>query len=477
MLSGCLPVEACCYVGAEPMLWALPSELPDGQWLIGSVGAVVRAQDRSLGDLEETIFQETREFQRRVLQLACQKKADLCSPICPICGRALSRVTHGLSRKIESRFGPIEIHRCRGWCKVCRLWFFPADLVLGLDKGVAASPSVQEAAALTVSKMPVADAQPVLHRLTGLDISQSTLDREARRQGEKARKIRERLDEKACDEKGRWEVTAGLRKELGPGAFTLVIEMDAWNIRERDQWGASGRGVDVNRWHWAYGATVFRLGDRIEKAGGRKVITSRGYVMTREGGDSFVRQVYGEAVRRGLLLAQHVLVIADGAVWIWKIVGDRFAQATMRLDYFHASEHLWAVANEIFGSASSEARAWVEPLLHQLKNGGHLKVLGSLEELVETVEASKKAVVERERNYFRTHKDRLDYKAGTDAGEPIGSGAMESTCRQYQCRFKRPGQFWSTTGDEALMALETLWRNGRWHALYPHSLFYEPSNN
>jgi hypothetical protein len=61
-------------------------------------------------------------------------------------------------------------------------------------------------------------------------------------------------------------------------------------------------------------------------------------------------------------------------------------------------------------------------------------------------------------------------------GEPLGSGAMESTCRQYQVRFKRTGQFWSQTGDEALMCLETFRRNGRWHILFPHSES-DPSKN
>src|SRR5208337_4638524 len=55
------------------------------------------------------------------------------------------------------------------------------------------------------------------------------------------------------------------------------------------------------------------------------------------------------------------------------------------------------------------------------------------------------------------------------ANHPVGSGAIESACRHYQCRFKRTGQFWTTPGDEALMCLETLWRNGRWAQLYPHA--------
>jgi hypothetical protein len=61
----------------------------------------------------------------------------------------------------------------------------------------------------------------------------------------------------------------------------------------------------------------------------------------------------------------------------------------------------------------------------------------------------------------------MDCRAGRRSGEPIGSSAIEATCRQYQCRFKRSGQFWSTGGDESLLCLDTFWRNGRWDLLFP----------
>jgi hypothetical protein len=88
--------------------------------------------------------------------------------------------------------------------------------------------------------------------------------------------------------------------------------------------------------------------------------------------------------------------------------------------------------------------------------------------------------------YFEHHAHRMKYKEiiaareavenGTATAEqiqlahpPLGSGAIESTCRLHQCRFKRTGQFWTTTGDEALLCLESFWRKGRWHELYPHA--------
>jgi len=50
-------------------------------------------------------------------------------------------------------------------------------------------------------------------------------------------------------------------------------------------------------------------------------------------------------------------------------------------------------------------------------------------------------------------------------------------CRQAQCRFKWPGQYWSQRGDESLLCLETFWRNGRWHLLFPHNRQFNLSKN
>lgn len=71
----------------------------------------------------------------------------------------------------------------------------------------------------------------------------------------------------------------------------------------------------------------------------------------------------------------------------------------------------------------------------------------------------------------------MKYKDGRKRHEPVGSGAIESTCRQLQCRFKRCGQFWSTCGDEALLCLEMFWRNDRWKLLFPHAKLTALANN
>ena len=65
-----------------------------------------------------------------------------------------------------------------------------------------------------------------------------------------------------------------------------------------------------------------------ENISGRPVISERGYVVTRRGIEGFRHQLYAEALQRGMLKAEKILVLADGAIWIWNIASDRFKQAT-----------------------------------------------------------------------------------------------------------------------------------------------------
>jgi hypothetical protein len=115
--------------------------------------------------------------------------------------------------------------------------------------------------------------------------------------------------------------------------------------------------------------------------------------------------------------------------------------------------------------------------LRRLDSGNPLRVITDFRTALEGIQDEPRVTVEREIGYFERNQTRLDYAAGRRRGEPVGSGAIESTCRQYQCRFKRTGQFWSRSGDEALLCLETLWRNGRWSRLFPHAGTFDMSRN
>ncbi|MBX3747217.1 MAG: hypothetical protein KF833_18065 [Verrucomicrobiae bacterium] len=485
--------------------WLRDSELQAWQAdLHQRVERVLADGEQGLGFLEEHIEQASLEPRRLALERALQAKAEAVPCLCTTCQGPLRRL-EWLSRSIRSRFGPVEFARAHGWCARCQTWSFPADLALGLAPNATASPFLQEAAALLVSKMPPAQAEAVAQRLLGVPLTRCSLDREARRQGQRAQKLR--AEQNALLDSWDTLQAEATRQNQTPsqGPFTLILEIDAWNIRERDDWGDTEKlralAREPERWHWVYTATCFRLDHRGSTAADRPVISERGYVATRLGIDELFRQLHREAVRRGLWQAADVLVIADGAVWIWNAVADRFPKARQRLDLFHLRQHLWEIAHDLHGRDTPEARAFVQPLLTHIHDDRAADVIAQLDQLRPRLAEAQRLKLERQTQYLRNNLGRMHYQQALAAQqaqrarskkrapaahptsspsplpEPVGSGAIESTARQYQCRFKRTGQFWTQVGDEALLCLETLWRNQRWTDLFPHARLTAKSRN
>jgi len=442
--------------------------------------------EQGLGFIEEHIRQATLQLQRLLVQKARQDKADTVDEKCPDCHARLRDKKRRVPRWIDAYGGKVKLVRTHGWCPHCQRWVFPADRVLGLREDSSASPLVQEMCALLVSKMPAEQAEALCLRVTGRSLSRSTLAREAQRQGESAQLVRQRLlDTPVFIPPASKILKPAPGLEQRPEPFTLVIQIDAWNIRERDHWGQTqkmrARQQKVERWHWVYTATCFRLNHRCTqgrfKTRLRAVITERSYVATRGGIEPLMQQLYYEARARGLGQTKRVLVIADGAVWIWNLAEDRFKDASHRLDLYHANSYLWAVANELHGAGSPEARRWVKPLLKQIRNDQVANVIAQLEDLKPRLTGTAAKAADDTIEYYQNNQKRMKYKQARQRKEPVGSGAIESTCRQLQCRMKRCGQFWSTRGDEALLCLEMFWRNERWELLFPHAKVTAIANN
>lgn len=437
--------------------------------------------EQGLGFIEEHVRQSSLQLQRLLVQKAMQEKADAVDETCPDCHCHLCDKKRRVPKWVDAYCGKVQLLRTHGWCRRCQQWVFPADRALGLRSDSTASPLVQEMCALLVSKMPAEQAEALSLRVTGRSLSRSTLAREAYRQGQNAIEVRQRLiDAPVCP-----PPKSQAKVDPPPEPFTLVIQIDAWNIRERDDWGKTQamrlRCQKIERWHWVYTATCFRLSQRCRKGRfknkQRAIITERSYVATRGGVQALMPQLYYEARARGLGQAQRVLVIADGALWIWNLVDDRFQEAVQRLDLYHANTYLWAVANQLHGAGTPEARHWVKPLLKQIRNDQVANVITQLEGIKPQLDENAAKAAANAIEYYQNNQKRMKYKEARKRNEPIGSGAIESTCRQLQCRMKRCGQFWSTRGDEALLCLEMFWRNERWERLFPHAKLTAVSNN
>ena len=153
---------------------------------------------------------------------------------------------------------------------------------------------------------------------------------------------------------------------------------------------------------------------------------------------------------RGLARLRPVVMLGDGARWIWELAVEHFGACVEILDYYHASQHLWEVARALFGRDTPEAAAWAAPLARRLRDEAAAP---------DPVAAD---VLRRERAFFRTNAARMAYPDFRARGFPIGSGAVESAARHVvQARMKRPGMRWSDPGARAMLALRARLRSGR----------------
>src|SRR6266851_6315946 len=63
------------------------------------------------------------------------------------------------------------------------------------------------------------------------------------------------------------------------------------------------------------------------------------YVARRSKAEDFGKLLYVLAVTYGLQRAHQLVVLGDGAVWIWRLVAEHFPKAVQIVDIWHAREH------------------------------------------------------------------------------------------------------------------------------------------
>lgn len=206
------------------------------------------------------------------------------------------------------------------------------------------------------------------------------------------------------------------------------------------------------------------------------------YVGAIEPAEAFGPRIYAEAVRRGVARAAQVIVLGDGAVWIWGIAAEHFPGALQIVDLYHAREHLADLGKLLYGPASTDAKDWAAARCKQLDAGeveAMVMVMRRLRPREEQVaEAVRKAI-----EYFQTNAERMRYARFRSQGLFVGSGVVEAGCKTIiGHRLKQSGMRWTVRGANAIIALRCAHLSGRWEefwearaALAPLSRFDDQS--
>jgi len=358
---------------------------------------------------------------------------------------------------LRSGVGVVKVIVCYGWDPGRRRWGCPMRERWGLEPRQELTPALEDRLAFTITATgSYSDAAAVAQKWMGEPVDDSTLHALTQRLGQRAEEqLQERLQ--------------SVPQELTPqraASELAIFELDGWLARYRGP-GFGKKKTKKKRVEWhEVKLGVFYFQEQAASTGKDRGVISEKVVVSwaDEGGAELGRRLHWEAVRRGVGRAKHILVLGDGAAWVWNVAKDRWLGATELLDFWHASEHVWELGPGLFGNKQA-ATQWVESRLHELRHGQEKEFLEKLAQ-VKVPGGERGKTVRKERKYFPKRAKRLNYEEIAERGWPIGSGAVESACSGHQGRFKRRGQFWTHPGLRNLAALKQARENKYWDELW-----------
>ena len=182
--------------------------------------------------------------------------------------------------------------------------------------------------------------------------------------------------------------------------------------------------------------------------------------------EHFAPHLKAAAQRIGALQADRVgaagggrnVFISDMAPWIAHAVQDQLPGWMHIADYWHVCQHLHAAGEAIYGAHMRRARQWSRYWSRRLMRGSGSAVVEKMRRIVLGYrDLSHQSAVLRVMALLEKHADQTEYAEYQRQGLPIGSGPMESLCKQLGLRMKGPGMHWATRNVTPMAMLVTRW--------------------
>jgi hypothetical protein len=252
-------------------------------------------------------------------------------------------------------------------------------------------------------------------------------------------------------------------------AETILMGADGVMVPFRPQ---AKTAAGKTAWREVKVAIFTRLGQRLTRAGKTISRLQRHRVTAVLGDiDDLSERMWLEALKQGVRQAPRVVWLSDGGRGFWRLFADRFsAYASGVLDFYHAAQNLWSGVKDWLDGRTSQAKTWFNDARHRLRHGQEDAVLADISAALALpgLPQSAQEALTKLYNYLDKHRDHIEYQKLKEAGLPIGSGLVESTCKWLiQQRFKGVGMRWSEDGFNHLLHLRLAWVNGRFDALFP----------
>jgi hypothetical protein len=373
---------------------------------------------------------------------------------CP-CGQK-ARYREMRSRHVLTAVGEVEFLRPWYLCPQCHRGQCPADAALDIEKADL-SPGVRRMLALIGSEAPFDHGRRQIALLAGLEVTTKAVERTAEAIGEHvaAHQLQEIQRAMQLD----------LPMIAGEPIPILYVQMDGTGVPvvKKETVGRKGKqdGQPAHTREVKLGC-VFTQTKWDQEGYAIRDADATTYTGAIETAEEFGKRIYLEAWKRGWSRAKKKVIVADGAEWIWNQADRHFPGAVQIVDLYHARQHLWELARQLYANDQVKQKAWMK--VHQKR----LLDKGKIEKLVlalRSIESTHTEVLEKirtEANYFATNVERMRYPKFRRQHLFVGSGVIEAGCRTViGSRLKQSGMFWTVRGANAIVALRCCHLNGR----------------
>ncbi len=348
---------------------------------------------------------------------------------CPKCGKPSRVRRRDVRRKVRSRHGEHVFRRHHHYCESCKAGFYPLDTELGLPPDGEVTGRLEQLILDLGLHGPFEEAAERFELHHGQSISENLV-----------RRVVERVGLAAV---GQEDLASRLKPAADAVPETLVVQVDGSMVstRGKDAW----REVKV-------GAVV--RGEHLVRNGRRGLITEARFVARLGSYEGFKRELTAALSLERAWECPNVIVVGDGAPWVWAIADEVCHGALQILDYPHAVEHAHDAAKAIFGDASGLDRVFVHTIEHMLWAGRIDDIVHELEQCAFGTRGKVRAALVDLIRYYRGNASRMRYDLYRLRGLPCGSGAIESAHRHVlQKRMKLAGQHWAPERADRLASL------------------------
>jgi len=349
----------------------------------------------------------------------------------------------------------------------CKRGKAPLDEQFGLEPG-AVTAGLAALLALAGIEFSYDQSPKWLQAYLLFDIAENTVRSETEKMGELQKMLEAELIQQSQDEAYLQE------RERHPGRIAPRIygSMDAAKVRieprpkkgekpaEHEDW----RDMKVLSWFETEVVTPAQRSIRQRKQAEREHLPLRAknlrYFCDITEADEFGKLLWATGCSLNADLSPELIFLGDGAVWIWNLVSRYYPNAVQIVDWYHAEEHLETVAAVAFTDPQERPR-WLEDVTQALWEGQVEQVISACEVLANSCPEARKAA-----NYFYTNAERMRYDRFRAAGYMIGSGSVESACKQIVSqRLKLPGAQWIVKGAVQTAKARAAWLSGSWQPL------------